>query len=78
MLVNSAIKLENGFIYIGKRHCDILISNISVDFTNSIQGFVTESGKFLDRKQAYNEAVKCNQIKHGKMISKILTSEDLW
>ncbi len=78
MLINSAIKLENGYVYIGKRHHDILNNNIGVDFRNSVQGFITEQNKFLDRERAYNEAIKCNQIKNNKLIGNILTSEDLW
>lgn len=42
------------------------------DFAKGEQGFVTETGEFLDREQAFVHAARFGQFK------KILFSEDLW
>lgn len=42
------------------------------------QGFLDESGRYLHRKAAYLSAVANGQIKGGKLIGSVLTSEDLW
>jgi hypothetical protein len=42
------------------------------------QGFLDESGRYLNRRQAEVNAFLFNQIKNGKLIGSVLTSEDLW
>ena len=42
------------------------------------QGFLDECGHYLTRRQAMINAVENDQIKGGKLIGGILTSEDLW
>ncbi len=42
------------------------------------QGFVDASGRYLTRKQAEVSADVNGQIKNGKIIGGVLTSEDLW
>lgn len=49
-----------------------------VDCSMDDQGFLDSSGRFLNRKQAIINASELNQIKGGKLIGGILTSEDLW
>ena len=49
-----------------------------VDTSQSEQGFLDESGHFLNRKQAQVNAELNGQIKGGKIIGGVLTSEDLW
>ncbi len=49
-----------------------------VDTSQSDQGFLDSSGRFLNRKQALVNAELNGQIKNGKLIGSILTSEDLW
>jgi hypothetical protein len=44
-----------------------------LDFAKGEQGFVTETGEFLDREQAFVHAARFGQLKR-----KILFSEDLW
>lgn len=55
------------------RCCDI-------DHFRTEQGFLTEKGEFLDRYEAYDEAVHCGQIadKRKSNEAKELFSEDLW
>jgi len=50
----------------------------SVDTHGENQGFLDESGRYLNRKQAEVNAILNDQLKGGKMIGSILTSEDLW
>jgi hypothetical protein len=42
------------------------------------QGFLDSSGRYLNRRQALPSAHLHNQIKNGKIIGGVLTSEDLW
>jgi hypothetical protein len=83
-IVKAAIRLE-GEIYTGYRHADILrdmrdlgISREKLHLLdqNWDQGFITETGRFLSRKQAMNYGLYIGQITKTK--SATLTSEDLW
>lgn len=87
MIISSAIKLKNGSIYVGLRHCNCYDSlrKIKNDITlhvGAIEGFLTDKLKFLNREQAYYHALKNNQCKDlssGVNKEKIdLYSEDLW
>lgn len=42
------------------------------------QGFVTETGEFLNRIDAKAEAIRCNQILEGEGKHFELYSEDVW
>ena len=42
------------------------------------QGFLDETGRYLTRSQAEVSAFLNNQVKGGKIIGGVLTSEDLW
>lgn len=44
----------------------------------SAQGFLDENGRYLTRVQAEVNAELNKQIKGGKIIGGVLTSEDLW
>ena len=50
----------------------------AVDTYGDDQGFLDSSGKYLTRKQAQVNAMINNQVKNGKIIGGVLTSEDLW
>lgn len=72
MIVSSAVKLNDGRVFVGKRHGDcykqgklILKENISL-FKESIQGFITDNLIFLNRQEAYYEAYKNNQCEEQK------------
>ena len=51
-----------------------------IDKTKTEQGFLNSKGEFLDRYDAYEEALKCNQIINDSnlMFNKQLYSEMLW
>jgi hypothetical protein len=50
----------------------------SVDCRDEDQGFLDESGRYLNRRQAEVSAFLNEQVKNGKLIGGPLTSEDLW
>lgn len=61
MITASAVKLEDGRVFIGKRHgdCYLQIKELVGDKSvtkGSTQGFINDNLKFLDREQAYYEA----------------------
>jgi hypothetical protein len=45
---------------------------------NDSQGFLDETGAYLNRQEAKARAELTGQIKNGKIIGGVLTSEDLW
>jgi len=77
MILYAAIKIGS-YIYVDYRHHLCIAKMNKEGQKGGIQGFVNESGEFLDRKQALEEAIRCNQIvkKHGSQ--NILFSEDIW
>jgi len=69
----AAIKLRNNTLALGKTHAEIIKSIISKEAEENLavsdlpvsqdrMGFVTTTGEFLDRKEAYKRAVLCKQI----------------
>jgi hypothetical protein len=68
MIVSSALKLPSGDIIVGLRHgdCYWMMKHLGYSIKESqqgIQGFITEKGIFMDREEAYYEALKYNQCK---------------
>lgn len=53
------------------------IRSVDTDLNND-QGFLDADGRFLNRKQALVNAELNGQLKNGKIIGGVLTSEDLW
>jgi hypothetical protein len=67
-------------IYTGRNHADIIwtlatINHIDFIVTQDMQGFVTDTGRFVDRTEAAKIAFEAGQIKEEK---RILFSEDLY
>jgi hypothetical protein len=78
VLVDSAI-LKDGIIHRGRRH-HLILHDPSYPqgyMKGGTQGFVTDTGVFLDRVRALEHAKVCGQFR-GKLIGSVLTSEDLW
>jgi hypothetical protein len=94
LIVSSAVKLSNGSVFTGKRHgdCYQMIKFITGDkesCKDSIQGFINDKLQFLDRTEAYHEALSCGQcraqepnamiLEHfGIEWKPMLASENLW
>ena len=82
MIVQSAI-LYKGKVYVGRRHPDIIRDLVeNYKFKPPIsggQGFVTNTGEYLDRKQARAHFIASGQISvTGKLHPTELFSEDLY
>jgi len=85
-LIDKAAILIDGVIYSTERpgrHYTIIKQLIEEKNFKSpikgIQGFVTNNGRFLNRKEALELAVKNNQVELKNCINKFnLFSEDLW
>lgn len=79
-IIAAAVKPESGKIYTGRRHCDCIRKAVDeggepTPILGIHQGFVTNNGKYVDRKEAGKIAFECGQIKEP---SDFLYSEDLW
>lgn len=68
-VVCAAVMASSGMIYAGVRHFDThMIFRIDVEgFSDNkyTEGFVTNLGRFVDRREAASIAVKAGQIDHG-------------
>lgn len=89
MILCSALKLhdelEPDIILPCYRHSDgfIILKDLKVNYKQFeiTQGFITSNGTFLNRKEAYQEALRCGQIPTQLRICKTLNelfSEDLY
>jgi hypothetical protein len=76
MLVASAI-IKDGVIYTGHRHHNIIWEHPKQFFNGCVQGFVTDTGEFVDRVEGARLVIECGQIKKLKWGLQ-LYSEDLW
>jgi len=67
-------------IYCGHRHCNVLWQSKKVSRRPSHQGFLTNAGRFVDRKEGLEIAIKANQVDETKLGNPIigLFSEDLY
>ena len=79
----AAIKTENGRVWVVDRpgrHCHVIekiIKGTKGMVRDTVEGFVTTTGTFLDRAEALELARDNGQLK-GDLIGSVLTSEDLW
>ena len=95
MILASAIKFhidktDEDVVLCGLRHGDIFRQLKALGFEPQkgykeiSQGFITDKGEFLDRKQASDHAIDCGQINSIRDLKYIredkieLFSEDLW
>lgn len=83
----AAIDYE-GLIISGHRHSDCYnvlrtLKPDAVDPERDKQGFLTSENRFVHRKEAWDIAIRCNQVKYGKDATdngdeSILISENLY
>ena len=90
MITASAMKFVNGTILTGHRHHNIIADAKEAGYTRqdvaqAEQGFVDQTRKFYDRKEAGKHAEECGQVVVGHAtIQHVynprlgLFSEDLW
>lgn len=89
----NPINIDKGLVVCGRRHCNCIwivssltglrsVENAPDGAGESIQGFVTNTNRFVDRQEAYDIAYKANQIisiNKNRPTNEIgLTSEDLY
>lgn len=74
----AAIKRSDGVIVFGKDHSEcILKSPLGTCKEGSVQGFITQSGRFVDRVLAGKIAFRAKQILHPPHRVGII-SEQIW
>ena len=83
MITGVAIGCKGLLITLPKpnRHSDCCVYAKSLGIDLSIlknQGFVTDKGKYLDRKKAAKHAKRVNQESMYGNFGDVLISEDLW
>ena len=77
----AAIKLSDGTICVGKRHCDCfkVASDMGKDGFNETQGFITNiDNRFVGRREAMQIAEKAGQLIARASKGNILYSEDIY
>ena len=82
MIIESAIR-KDGKIYTGHRHHNIIAKAEEYGLgwgglKDGEQGFVTNSGEFVNRQDAALIALACGQIRELKYSKTELFSEDLY
>jgi len=80
MRIKEAAIMHEGKIWTGRRHHDVIRKIVEECGREAApvrgeQGFVTECGKFLNRKEAAKVAFEAGQVKE---LHPILMSEDLY
>lgn len=94
MIVSAAVKyhllpcesIEDEIIVAVRRHCECLSKlkahgyRPGIDFEIVEEGFLTDKGEFLDRREAADHAYECGQLVETAEEPRIdkLMSEDLW
>lgn len=85
LVVKAAIRTDDGRVWsvdAPGRHYDVIVIVRESGYMGPIggdrQGFVLSDGRFVGRKAAGTVARKAGQLKNGKLIGSVLTSEDLW
>lgn len=87
MIVGVAIKHNNKMYKLAKpyRHSNLInfmLKNVKDAGENILkrenQGFYTEEGVFLNRKNAFLHAISCGQLTKYDLCEATLRSEDLW
>jgi hypothetical protein len=80
MRIKEAAIIHGGVVWTGRRHHDVIQKIIDelgrkAAPVRGTQGFVTECGKFLDRKEAAKVAFEAGQV---PKLYTVLMSEDLY
>jgi len=68
----------NPLIYCGLRHANVLWQSKNISRDPYHQGFLTNKGRFVDRKEALTIAINAKQVNPNDIYSDMLFSEDLY
>lgn len=83
-ILHAAVKTVTGYVVIGKCHADCFYTGMNLGLTMSSksddQGFVSNKGRYLNRKQSFKVAKKAGQLDLKTMAKSTehLISEDIW
>lgn len=80
-IAHAAIQHPSGRVFTGKRHCYIIrdmVAELGERPARGIQGFTTNTGRFVDREEAGRIAIAAGQIKELRYSRTDLFSEELW
>ncbi len=83
-ILHAAVKTVTGYAVLGKCHADCFYSghNMGLKMSNKVddQGFVTNKGRYVDRKTAARIAKRAGQLDTKDRKRKVLhlLSEDIW
>jgi len=87
-VLHAAVKTVSGYVVIGKCHADCFYAgkNMGLEMSSKSedQGFVTNKGRYVNRKQAAFIAKRSGQVHKGgrtgeeRRLIKYLLSEDIW
>ncbi len=61
-IIAAAIKTEDGIIFSGKRHQELIPKAIRAGSENYLEGFLTNDGNFVTREEAAEIAFNAGQI----------------
>lgn len=84
-IVRAAIRIDYGAVFslpIPARHHDLIRKLREEGYEGPVhgdrQGFLLSDGSFVMRKTAGSLAARNGQLRNGKQISGVFTSEDVW
>ncbi len=83
IIICAAIRMSDGYIVRGHRHNNCIRTASEIPkyqgekWHGDDQGFITSTGRYVGRKEAYEIASAAKQLKYDN-ISKELYSEDLY
>jgi len=83
-LVHYPTNVDYGIVICGYRHHNCLEMISVMGFrdlslkSNTVQGFLTNKNRFVDRVEAKKIATKSGQLLNGPIKRSELTSEDVW
>jgi hypothetical protein len=86
IIICAAIRMSDGYIVRGHRHNNCIRTASEIPkyqgekWHGDDQGFITSTGRYVDRKEAFEIASKANQLKYdlSRATTKELYSEDLY
>jgi len=67
-MIKCAAILKDNILYTGRSHSHMYEKGINVDTIDSIEGFLTDKGEFVDRKKAAKIAFDCGQIQEEVLL----------
>lgn len=82
--VHGPKNIEHGLVICGRRHHDCIstittLTNLKMhELGRSVQGFLTDQNRFVDREEAVKIAMESGQIEESKYNEKCLYSEDIY